>query len=264
MGYPEFLYKYLPLNQQNRGRVEDIFVNNRIYFCSPKEFNDPFDCCVELSPDGTEDEWRDYLLGVLGYEQPNVGQCERRKQVDRIIKAGKYRQIDPGVITRSIHTLGIYCLSAVKDEILLWSHYSEKHTGMVLEFKSRPGDTPFGRAQPVEYREQYPNVSMIGTDIDRWRALVLTKSKHWEYEKEYRIIDQQNGPGLCDFPDHLLAGVILGCKMPERMKADVRQWISARSKKPLIYQAVKMNREFRVSIEAEAKDLIRKDDQLAQ
>lgn len=37
-------------------------------------------------------------------------------------------------------TYRVLCLSAVRDHILMWSHYADSHRGAVLEFRPRYGD----------------------------------------------------------------------------------------------------------------------------
>ncbi len=53
---PGFLYKYCKLNESNREWIQQIFTKNEIYFASPEQFNDPFDCRVQASFDATDDE----------------------------------------------------------------------------------------------------------------------------------------------------------------------------------------------------------------
>ena len=48
----------------------------------------------------------------------------------------------------------IYCLTPHNDSILMWSHYSNNHTVICLEFTT--GNTLFQGAMKVEYLERYP------------------------------------------------------------------------------------------------------------
>jgi hypothetical protein len=120
--------------------------------------------------------------------------------VQRFIKSKAYTKIDPSTCRRMIEQYGIFCLSAVREDILMWSRYSEKHTGLVLEFRAGPDDSFFRRAEPVTYQERYPTLRPVDPDEERAKASALTKSSHWRYEQEYRIIECQ-GPGTYTFPD---------------------------------------------------------------
>ena len=66
---------------------------------------------------------------------------------------------------------------------------------------------------------------------------MLTKAKHWDYEVEWRIIDHEKGPGIKNFPPHLLVGVIFGCRMPEEHQDLVREWCESRRTKVSFYKA---------------------------
>jgi Protein of unknown function (DUF2971) len=147
---------------------------------------------------------------------------QRRQTVQRFIKSKAYTKIDPSTCRRMIEQYGIFCLSAVREDILMWSRYSEKHTGLVLEFRAGPDDSFFRRAEPVTYQERYPTLRPVDPDEERAKASALTKSSHWRYEQEYRIIECQ-GPGTYTFPEHLLAGVVFGCQMSEERKAQIRE-----------------------------------------
>ena len=41
---PTVLYKYMDVSGKLIKRVEDALHNNSLWFSSPREFNDPFDC----------------------------------------------------------------------------------------------------------------------------------------------------------------------------------------------------------------------------
>ena len=68
------------------------------------------------------------------------------------------------------------------------------------------------------------------------RSVFITKSKHWEYEQEWRIFQridycaqrfEHHGEiiHLFDFPPECITGIIVGCRMaenPDRLKRLVR------------------------------------------
>jgi hypothetical protein len=239
-------YKYKSFDEANFAHIQDIFVNNRIYFPSPVEFNDPFDGSYQYSLEGSEEEKVKFFIRVLKNNKPDLSPAERIEKANQIVHSAAFQNIDPAVTNRTIKNLGIYCLSLVRDDILMWSHYSQKHTGIVLEFK--PGSF-FAEAFEVNYQEKYPNIRIYDDDLARMKAGILTKSTHWAYEKEYRVIEYTKGPGVYDFSGNLLTGVIFGCRMPEERKIQIRDWISKRHFKPAIYQASLKKREYGLNIE---------------
>jgi hypothetical protein len=119
------------------------------------------------------------------------------------------------------YDVGIFCLSEVWDNKLMWSHYSNCHKGICYIFKSDRNLPFFASALPITYSENYPKLNFLTASKDSLiiDKMFLTKSTDWSYEKERRIFDIENGPGLREFPGCLLKGVIFGCRIS---KADLQ------------------------------------------
>ena len=100
----------------------------------------------------------------------------------------------------------IACFSEDVQSILMWSHYADSHKGFALEYDFRPTLTqPLPRAGlfPVVYSDgRYDasafltwgmftilGIKSINPDILASIKAALYKSKLWEYEKEWRMID---------------------------------------------------------------------------
>ena len=146
---------------------------------------------------------------------------------------------------------GLYCLSAVPNNILMWAHYANAHQGFCLQFlneqsqrfrvKSNPeerGETPeFLGPAPVRYSKQYPVVNFIRDDrMTVGIKTCLTKARQWKYEQEWRIVDI-NGPGPHQFLPQCLTGVIFGCRMLEEHKKLIRDWCKDRQPAITYYEA---------------------------
>ena len=114
----------------------------------------------------------------------------------------------------------IACFSEDVKSILMWSHYADSHKGFALEYDFRPTLTvPLerGALYPVVYSDERYDESLYITwqfmhvlgfhsknpDITAFSKVALHKSKVWEYEREWRIID----PGPHD-PIHPKPSVI--------------------------------------------------------
>ena len=121
-------------------------------------------------------------------------------------------------LQREICKRRIYCLTPDPCSTLMWSHYAENHRGICLEF--HVGNPLFIKARKVTYCSEYPvwvPQEML-TAADR---VILTKSKDWEYEEEFRLIGSPyyaDGNPLKpegDFfrlPPRSLQSVIVGCE----------------------------------------------------
>lgn len=246
---PPVLYKYRSLsNEGERDRVRKTIESNSIYFPSPNQFNDPYDGAVPLSLEGTDNEWRKYILRNMKSRMSNLSPAKRLEKANRIIRSGAVEKLDPAISTRTVKHIGVYCLSAVNNDILMWSHYADSHRGICLGFRAAPTDLFFRRSQKVKYSEQYPITRVFDSDELRMQTAILTKSNHWEYEQEYRIIEPQ-GSGEYSFPGDLLVSIILGCNISKQNERNVKDWVQARSPPPMLLRATKRSREYGLQIE---------------
>ena len=113
---------------------------------------------------------------------------------------------------------GILCFSRSWQNAVLWSHYADKHKGIVLGF-----DIDDKYPTSVKYRSARLNVDVVGLrdegklDAKLMQRLQLTKFRDWSYEKEVRVsvglddVDEESGLYFYDFSDEVrLVEVIAG------------------------------------------------------
>src|ERR1035441_10393936 len=88
----------------------------------------------------------------------------------------------------------IYCLTPLPSSTLMWSHYADNHRGLCLEFSTN--NNVFRCAQRIVYRSKYPvwhpHTLLLETNIEE---ALLTKSRDWRYEKEYRVVARRSTAG---------------------------------------------------------------------
>jgi len=90
------------------------------------------------------------------------------------------------------NTYGVICFSEKPDEILMWSHYSDNHKGICLEFTAEKGTdlSNLDKNHKVEYLAEYPRLMLtdfVNNDLAKASIKVMwTKAKIWEYENEWR------------------------------------------------------------------------------
>jgi hypothetical protein len=125
----------------------------------------------------------------------------------------------------------IFCLSDIPDSVLMWSHYAQNHTGIVLRFTDQTPGNPFVRAQRVRYVDQMPSLfdeKVLSIMLSGNRGLdtrhimdeiIYTKSSHWAHEREWRIY-AGSGRGGDSYEDvsfnaKELDGVIFGVRTPK-------------------------------------------------
>jgi hypothetical protein len=215
-------------------QTERIFINNELYFSAPSKFNDPFDCKILPVFRPSEETFKKYYLeGATRYPKFSANPISlHEKFVNHLIEDGMHKneaefiKTFRGVIEQKLAGIGISCFSSKNDDILMWSHYANGHTGFCLEFDVTHGNAFFNRAIQVEYTESYPVLDYF--EDKKWmQAILLTKSKRWTYEDEWRIL-KYDGAGLDKFPDLSLSSVILGCQMAENDKTIIFDWVEKR------------------------------------
>jgi hypothetical protein len=159
----------------------------------------------------------------------------------------------------------ILCLSEVDDNILMWSHYSEQHQGLVLRFRCVPElDSAWGAAEPVQYVNQMPRLldeellsNLLSGSVsinhrDLVHKLIYTKASCWSYEKEWRICigsgRTQTAHEDLRFNPRELNGVIFGCKMSSQDRKELTDLIRLRYPHATIYEAKRAEQDFSLTI----------------
>lgn len=239
---PSRLYKYKPLNDEiSRGRLRSILVDNRIYFASRLDFNDPFDCRIPSFFNVEPGELRKFMsrrLKSMGLPRGNARAAARKMDL-RQLREDIQDQVD---------NAGIFLLTEQRDNLLMWAHYASSHTGICLEFEASIHETFLGRVQPVVYSSKRPIFQPNASDADNVTAALLTKSADWAYEREWRIIDVHAGKRNCEFPPDLLTGIIFGSRTSDADRQQIRKWVSEAGLKLTLYDAVLNEREWKLDI----------------
>jgi len=250
---PNVLYKYCAFNEY----TDKIFTHNKVYFSSPDEFNDPFDSKPQLTYDGTMTERKRYLWKLYQKKYPTRSKKEILTDVEmEITTKGRDRIVLEDAVAKARELLrkklGICCFTEIRDNILMWAHYAKQHTGFCLEFDvNNEFFRLVMRAIKVEYEVTLPIINVLQLDTYPRGELgekLLIKANDWRYEKEWRIVDTEKGPGIQNFPADTLSGVILGCRISEKNRQDVFRWCRKRKHPPALYQASEKQKEFGLDI----------------
>ena len=147
------LYKFKSLN--NIEHTLDIILNERLYCSLYTELNDPF-----------EGLFCDIIPNI---PSPFPGFEYIRK---------KCQNID--ALPTNNKSLRICSLSSNFGDVRLWAYYADSHKGIAVEI-----DFPKS-IQPVNYLDDLPSFK---NDLEKDpKKILLKKTTHWEFEKEHRII----------------------------------------------------------------------------
>jgi len=90
--------------------------------------------------------------------------------------------------TWAANNFGILCFTRRWKNPLMWSHYAEKHRGVVLEFEIDEEALIKVRYTRKRISFDLSKVALAdGFSSDDAELLARTKSHHWSYEREYRV-----------------------------------------------------------------------------
>ena len=240
----------------------DILQNRLIRFTQPNALNDPF----EAHPDF-------YTLGKKGFANAYADMIRRapyrvwkdykratRTELDRwafanqlkadpdyaeqLYKSLGHRDILPNLRERfyNLHnTAGILSLSETPENLLMWAHYAEGHTGFVLVldgshdfFKGKNSLLGFAKPEPVEYRLELPHLTIEETFKETvLPEIFFVKGLDWKYEKEWRYLKFRANANkrfrdsnsldvnLFRLPPKCVIGVILGCYRSKELEKEI-------------------------------------------
>ncbi len=109
---------------------------------------------------------------------------------------------------------GVFCLSAISDNLLMWSHYADSHKGICVGFNPQKlidSICPTWVA-PIQYSFEYPKISILEHPEQILEILLFNKSIDWHYEKEIRYV-KNTIDGGCEIkiPVDTIEEIYLGC-----------------------------------------------------
>lgn len=243
------LYKYMscPECDQTRQKwVKHILVKHQLFFASRTAFNDPFDCVVPNLSQIDKKILRQWVSKQVEREFPSYSSAEKSVMIGKMMSDESLNKPQE-TIQSKVDKAGIACFSTVRDDILMWSHYADKHAGLCLKFDGSSERDFFGEAQPVEY-DDYTPLPLDKDSSSQIKRAIFTKSKHWSYEKEYRIFRPDKAGQSMDYPVELLTGIIFGCRTPNNVRASVKQWIQEGNCRVAFFEARQKAAEFGLDI----------------
>lgn len=233
---PQYFFKYRTLEA-----FEKILENNSLWFSNPEDFNDPFDCQIVADGNNTQEE-----LEVL--IRKTVPTPISEAQITLLAKdaantPGKWQNILNNSIKNIMARNGVCCFAGNESNLLMWSHYSNSHKGVCLKFDALKDPDFFVFPLPVNYQSDYPHYNHLQNNQDIIKSLVLTKSNHWKYEEEQRVL-KTNQVGLHQFKKQALIEIIFGCRCTEEEIQKYIELCKSKGFAATFKKAIKKEREY--------------------
>jgi hypothetical protein len=251
---PINFFKYRSLaTPESLGFARDILLNNRLYWPSPLDFNDPYDCSPVHIMGGSKLRHELRSKKIIRRNMPNSTKAERRAAYDRAIwrEPRRVEQVMEGANRNFMARSAVCSLSELGDSVLMWSHYADSHRGVCFRFKLVMDEQlmHFEFALPVVYSTQRPIIDILSDEKEHLlENALLTKADFWAYEKEWRMLDQWGKPGLRSFPPQCLDAVILGARISPEHRDEVLRWVAQRPWATKVMQSSFDDRLFRLNV----------------
>jgi Protein of unknown function (DUF2971) len=223
----------------------DILQSLRLKVSPPNQFNDPFEFLpkvdIRFDAPGVK-KWITDPKRLRSVWEESALQIPFEDFLATICKAYENGGLFPDLALQSqgdlvdfiSKTRALACYSEIPDNSLMWSHYTDGHRGIVVEFNLKSSFfAPPVNLMPVSYRSERASAKYDseGFAFDEHElSVVRIKSLVWSYEREWRQLFQvkdcmkiHNPDGTTYFyvriPSDAIASVMFGVRCrPETEK----------------------------------------------
>jgi agmatine/peptidylarginine deiminase len=128
----------------------------------------------------------------------------------------------------ALRKIGACCFTTDPRNLLMWSHYSNHHKGIVFQFEVAKDTTTFLKTVRLNYVKNYPIINWANDTLEELKSTFLNKYDAWSYEKEWRIIHTHGANTLLNFKLEALTGIIFGCNADNNIKNKIMQLLEER------------------------------------
>lgn len=179
--------------------IGDNYLENPTFLLStPNDLNDPFESNIakdimNIIMNGYSEQEKSLINSTVFI--PVVGLVKR-------VALSTVRGLD---LKNELNRQSIISLTETNRDILMWAHYSDKHQGCVIGYdldliteniKEKHQEYDTFTLEPKVYKVNYrsirfdPDIELNEQNIKKelLRLITTTKSDHWIYEKEHRLI----------------------------------------------------------------------------
>lgn len=238
-----FLYKFRPIKNGDTvdtvltQRVREILVESKLFLPSPASFNDPFDMTARMEFVGKPQEKRKRMEQMVRRQEPSLGKRSREALISDLMARDDIGSADLLQWSHDVgrEQSGVYCFAGDPRNVLMWSHYADRHKGICIQFdRSQDVELSFGTI-PVDYEKEsvLPTLNWTTDDAKENLKSARTKAKIWSYEKECRLIKPEFARSTIDINPRAVTGVILGCRIDAEAREIIRSLLDERRRNRL-------------------------------
>lgn len=246
---PKTVYKYRDWNDLNHRKIlQDI----ALWVPDSLDFNDPFDCNIPIAYElllTNEALGEAFVRKLVGHK----GEDEVQKR----LKEAKYKDATfianykEEILNSNRKVHGIFSVTPVNNNILMWSHYANSHKGFCIGFDSLKLFEHLGGGGPVSYPKEFPIISPVENRDKQYEDQVMTKSVHWGYEAEYRLTTFKTTNQNIEIPKEAISEVIFGARMSPTHKDEIKKILAANLPHVKCFSVVPEKTKFELTIVSE-------------
>ncbi len=229
MDMPKILYKYIPTDS-----IKFFFERKTICFSPSNKFNDPFEIKAKFKNIPRED-----IMSLISKSERSIEHFKGKYLSQHILDKSIQEAFN-----KSANDYGILCLSSEENIILMWSHYAENHSGLVIGidiekliyFLKSKLNIPEPKIKAVSY-SKFPFEINSLIDITNIVSIYFNKYEAWSYEQEWRMIfpcrDIKNSDykpipinGVITIPENVIHSVTFGVKTTCKTINTIKKYIA--------------------------------------
>ena len=220
---PKHIYRYQPDSENRRKSL----ANDKVWLCSPDQYNDPYDCEFRVSDASVETAAHKRLAAsfkAANQQMLAVG-CSKASELvqNALSKIRGWRQL-----------VKVCCFSEDPNSMLMWGHYAGNHRGVCIEYdlEDPKADQFRTKLYPVVYSDKPYDLtpwaeSLVNGSLAFNPELptlgLIHKFKGWEYEREWRVLSVSTDvKSDHDWPAPTPPRVFVGSKMEKANKQAFR------------------------------------------
>ncbi len=230
-----------------------------MHFSSAKEFNDPFDCAIPIRYDKADlnfYEWACRHLYNMSHDKASI----IAETMINVAKVGENSGPILDQLQEKVYDeLAISSLSAINNDLLMWSHYGVKHQGICVGFNSqrlvdyikrlRENDSTRLSLAEVGYPDEYPQLIPTPNNHDSlFVSRFHIKAPQWSYEKEWRLILIRDNNTRLILDSGIIDHVILGLNINDENEKEIKQILRENSYRVNLYKAKRVPNKFGIDV----------------
>lgn len=251
---PNILYKYRDWNLKFHRTILEKQV---VFFASPAEFNDPFDCKIPIRYDiNPEKQLEDIYFNIIKAVHKNESDEKIRTFAKKQVHDG---EVDPKTFKKNDQVyfddldkrMGVFSVSEHNNDILMWGHYANSHKGFCLGLDvaelMKSDDIDF--IGKVNYSSSFPIIIPSGNLEHQFEKQIFSKWDKWIYEAEYRFTKNHIQNRKIVLSSQCYKEIIFGYQMENKERNKIKNIVLKKFPDIRIYEALPSKEKFLLIIE---------------